>query len=68
MKCYVLLIHDGQHGSYPDNTYAKHLGHDLQKLLKLRVFRRICGQNGGLVVPRQTHSVRGCLPVPAAWG
>ena len=21
------------------------------------VFRRICGQNGGLVVPRQTHSV-----------
>ena len=32
------------------------------------VFRRICGQNGGLVVPRQTHSVRGCLPAPAAWG
>ena len=34
----------------------------------IRVFRRICGQNGGLVVPRQTHSVRGCLPAPAAWG
>ena len=27
-----------------------------------RVFRRICGQNGGLVVPRQTHSVRVCSP------
>ena len=26
------------------------------------VFRRICGQNGGLVVPRQTHSVRVCSP------
>ena len=35
MKCYVLLIHDGRHGSYPDNEYLKRLGHDLQKLLKL---------------------------------
>ena len=35
MKCYVLLIHDGRHGSYPDNEYVKRLGHDLQKLLKL---------------------------------
>ena len=35
---------------------------------EMGVFRRICGQNGGLVVPRQTHSVRGCLPAPAAWG
>ena len=35
MKCYVLLIYDGRHGSYPDNTYVKRLGHDLQKLLKL---------------------------------
>ena len=26
------------------------------------VFRRICGQNGGLVVPSQTHSVRVCSP------
>ena len=34
----------------------------------VRVFRRICGQNGGLVVPRQTHSVRVCSPAPAAWG
>ena len=32
------------------------------------VFRRICGQNGGLVVPRQTDSVRVCSPAPAAWG
>ena len=35
MKCYVLSIHDGRHGSYPDNEYVKRLGHDLQKLLKL---------------------------------
>ena len=33
------------------------------ELLKfIGVFRRICGQNGGLVVPRQTHSVRVCSP------
>ena len=35
MKCYVLLVYDGRHGSYPDNTYVKRLGHDLQKLLTL---------------------------------
>ena len=35
MKCYVLLIYDGRHGSYPDNTYVERLRHDLQKLLKL---------------------------------
>ena len=35
MKCYVLLIYDGRHGSCPDNTYVRRLGHDLQKLLKL---------------------------------
>ena len=41
-------------------------GIDLLKELagrsETRVFRRICGQNGGLVVPRQTHSVRVCSP------
>ena len=35
MKCYVLLIHDGRHGSYPSNEYVRRLGHDLEKLLKL---------------------------------
>ena len=35
MKCYVFLMHEGRHGSYPDNEYVKRLGHDLQKLLKL---------------------------------
>ena len=35
MKCYILLVYDGRHGSYPDNTYVKHLGHNLQKLLQL---------------------------------
>ena len=35
MKCYILLVYHGRHGSYPDNAYLKRLGHDLQKLLKL---------------------------------
>ena len=35
MKCYVLLIYEGRHGSYPNNAYVKRLGHNLQKLLKL---------------------------------
>ena len=35
MKCYVLLIAEGRHGSYPNNAYVKHLGHNLQKLLEL---------------------------------
>lgn len=35
MKCYVLLIHHGRHGSYPDNDYVKRLGHDLERLLRL---------------------------------
>ena len=35
MKCYVLLVYDGRHGSYPDNAYLKCLGHNLEKLLKL---------------------------------
>lgn len=35
MKCYVLLMHNGRNGSYPNNEYLKGLGHDLQKLLKL---------------------------------
>ena len=35
MKCYILLVYDGQHGSYPDNAYVRRLSHNLQKLLKL---------------------------------
>ena len=35
MKCYILLVYDGRHGSYPDSAYVKHLGHNLQKLLQL---------------------------------
>ena len=37
MKCYILLLYDGRHGSYPDNKYVKCLGHDLQKLVQ-----RVC--------------------------
>ena len=29
----------------------------IHRPLEIWVFRRICGQNGGLVVPRQTHRV-----------
>ena len=35
LKCYILLVHEGRHGSYPDNDYLKSLGHNLEELLKL---------------------------------
>ena len=35
MKCYIVLMHEGQNGSYPDNACLKNLGHDLQELLEL---------------------------------
>ena len=37
MKCYITLVYDGKHGSYPSNTYMKSLSHDLKRLLD-----RIC--------------------------
>ena len=37
MKCYISLVYDGQHGSYPDKNYVTSLGHNLECLLK-----RIC--------------------------
>ena len=37
MKCYISLVYDGQHGSYPDKNYVTFLGHNLECLLK-----RIC--------------------------
>ena len=43
MKCYVLLIHHGRHGSYPGNEYVRRLGHDLEKLLKLIYTDFYCG-------------------------
>lgn len=37
MKCYVSLVYLGQNGSYPDMSFMKQLGHDLEVLLS-----RIC--------------------------
>ena len=37
MKCYISLVYDGQHGSYPDEKFTKSLGHNLEELLE-----RIC--------------------------
>ena len=33
MKCYISLVYHGRNGSYPDTTYMKSLGHDLEDLL-----------------------------------
>ena len=32
MKCYFCLVHEARHGRYPDTSFLKKLGHDLQKL------------------------------------
>jgi hypothetical protein len=32
MKCYFCLVHEARHGQYPDTSFLKNLGHDLQKL------------------------------------
>ena len=37
MKCYISLVYEGQHGSYPDRQYMLSLGHNLEDLLE-----RIC--------------------------
>ena len=34
MKCYIVMVYDGQNGSYPESDYVRSLGHDLQKLLE----------------------------------
>ena len=39
MKCYITLVYDGRHGSYPENAYMRSLSHDLKKLLD-----RICAE------------------------
>ncbi len=56
MKCYVLLMHDGRHGSYPNNEYVKRLGHDLQKLLKL-IYADLYGGTERAWVQRELHFV-----------
>ena len=56
MKCYVLLMNDGRHGSYPDNEYVKRLGHDLQKLLKL-IYANFYGGTERAWVQRELHFV-----------
>ena len=37
MECYISLVYDGQHGSYPDKKCMLSLGHNLEDLLE-----RIC--------------------------
>ncbi len=34
MKCYVVLVHEGRHGSFPSQKFLKDLGHDLERLLQ----------------------------------
>lgn len=46
MKCYILLVHAGRTGQYPNITFLKELGHDLVNLL-----HTICREYYGRTVP-----------------
>ena len=34
MKCYIILVHTGRHGKWPDTVFLKQIGHDLTGLLQ----------------------------------
>ena len=34
MKCYISLVYNGQNGSYPDKSYIRDLGHNIEDLLQ----------------------------------
>ena len=73
MKCYISLVYDGQHDSYPDKTYIASLGHNLEDLLK-----RICvdfyGGKARPLVQRDfdfvttDHTLRECIRILSQFG
>ena len=56
MKCYITLVYDGRHGSYPNNAYMKSLSHDLKKLLD-RICAEFYGGRARPFVQRELHFI-----------
>lgn len=49
MKCYILLVHAGSRGSYPNTVFLKSVGHDLNELLQLVCKDYYGGKNRPLI-------------------
>ena len=73
MKCYISLVYNGKHGSYPDERYMKSLGHNLEDLLE-----RLCTDfYGGKARPfvqrefdfiREDSVLRECIRILSLFG